>query len=225
MRLLLIRHAQTTSNLLGLLDSGVPGPDLTDLGRAQAEAIPAALEGRPVTSITASNMIRTVQTADPLLADRGLTVRVEEGVREIEAGDMEMASGREPLERYMGVVWAWAAGDLDPRMPGAQNGHEFFDRFDDVVDRTVTRREELPIIVSHGASIRTWVGNRCVNVGDSFGADSELHNTGSALIELSGAGHWELVDWRSEPMGGAALHGKSGPDDDGPTGSTTDTGA
>ena len=32
MRLLLIRHGQTPSNVLGLLDTAVPGPGLTDLG-------------------------------------------------------------------------------------------------------------------------------------------------------------------------------------------------
>jgi broad specificity phosphatase PhoE len=231
MRLLLIRHAQTTSNVLGLLDSRTPGSDLTDLGRAQAAAIPSAIRESPVSSITGSTMTRTVQTAQPLANARGLSIAVEAGIREIEAGEMEMDSGAEPLARYMKAAWAWAARDLDPRMPGAENGYEFFARFDDVVDRVMARGDELPLIFSHGASIRCWVGNRCDNVGDSFAPDAELHNTGSALVERSATGRWELVEWQSAPLGGAALHGKSGPDDDGPTGSvlepdnpvTTDT--
>jgi probable phosphoglycerate mutase len=222
MRLLVIRHAQTTSNVSGYLDSRIPGPDLTYLGRAQAAAIPEAMHGRPVSSITASNMIRTVQTGQALADDRGLSIAVEPGIREIHAGDMEMTVGAEPLARYMKAAWAWAAGDLAPRMPGAEDGREFFDRFDDVVERVMARDEELPILISHGASIRVWVGNRCENVSGSFAADSELHNTGSALVERSAAGYWKLLEWIATPLGGVALHGKSGPDDDGPTGSLTE---
>jgi broad specificity phosphatase PhoE len=222
MRLLLIRHAQTTSNVSGHLDSRIPGPDLTDLGRAQAVAIPTAMRGRRVSSITASNMVRTVQTGQPLADDRGLSIAVEPGIREIHAGDMEMAVGPEPLARYMNAAWAWAAGDLVPRMPGAEDGREFFDRFDDVAERIMARDEELPILISHGASIRVWVGNRCDNVSGSFAADSELHNTGTALVERAAGGRWNLLEWIATPLGGVALHGKSGPDDDGPTGSLTE---
>ena len=37
MRLILIRHGQTHSNVAHALDTTVPGADLTDLGREQAD--------------------------------------------------------------------------------------------------------------------------------------------------------------------------------------------
>ena len=40
MRLLLVRHGQTPSNVAGLLDTALPGPGLTALGTRQAAAIP-----------------------------------------------------------------------------------------------------------------------------------------------------------------------------------------
>ncbi len=221
MRLLLLRHAQTPSNVLGLLDSRIPGPDLTDLGRAQAAAVPRALSAYPVSSVAASTMVRTEQTGRPLAEERALTVAVEHGVHEILAGDMEMAAGGEALARYVKIAWGWAAGDLSPRMPGAENGREFFDRFDDVVDRVMGRGEEFPVIVSHGAAIRVWTGLRCENLPDSFAADAELHNTGSALVERSTSGRWKLLTWNAYPAGGTALHGQSG-QNDGPTGSLTE---
>lgn len=215
-RILLIRHAQTVSNISGLLDSRIPGPDLTVLGRRQAAAIPIALERRPVSSITVSNMSRTGQTAAPLADDRGLVPLVDPGLREIEAGDEEMASGAEALSRYVDVIWAWASGDLEPRMPGAQNGVEFFQRFDEAVERVVATGGSHPVIVSHGAAIRVWVGRRCLNVPASFAADSELHNTGSAVVERDRSGGWILGEWNELPMGGIALHAKSGPSDSDP---------
>lgn len=221
MRVLLIRHAQTTSNTLGLLDSGVPGPELTPLGHDQARAIPAALAGRAVSGITVSNMTRTSQTAEPLALDRGLTPVVDAGLREIAAGEMEMQSSLEAVKRYVGVAWAWSAGDLAPRMPGAQNGFEFFERFDAAVDKALAEGGDAPVIVSHGASIRVWVGNRCRNVPEAFAAEAELHNTGSAVLERDARGAWDLLEWNPLPLGGPALHGTSGPGEEDPTGSLT----
>jgi probable phosphoglycerate mutase len=221
-RLLLIRHGQTSSNTLGLLDSRTPGPDLTELGHRQAAAIPGAIKGRPVSSIAVSTMIRTGQTAAPLAAARNVIPVVDEGLREIEAGDLEMASGLDALRRYTDVVWEWAAGNLSPRMPGAQNGFEFFERFDGALDRVLAAGGPDPVIVSHGASLRVWVSHRCTNVSNSFAAEAELHNTGSAIVERGVSGGWELKEWNPLPLGGAALHGKSGPDDMDPTGSLTE---
>ena len=39
MRLTLVRHGQTPSNVLGLLDTAPPGPGLTDLGQLQAASV------------------------------------------------------------------------------------------------------------------------------------------------------------------------------------------
>lgn len=222
MRLLLIRHGQTTSNVLGLLDSRVPGADLTALGQRQAEAIPGALAEHPVTSIFVSNMIRTSQTATPLARRRGLQPAVDEGLREIEGGELEMASGVAAYKRYIEPAWAWGRGDLGVRMPGAQDGFEFFERFDSAVERISREGGTYPVAFSHAAAIRVWIGHRCANVADDFAADAELHNTGSALVERDGSGSWRLVEWRSLPLGGDALEDATVSAEEDPTGSLTE---
>lgn len=221
MRLLLIRHAQTPSNVRGLLDTGAPGPGLTELGHRQAAAIPGALKDQEISSITVSNLVRTSLTAAPLAEERGLTPVVDPGVREIEAGDDEMAAGFASFVRYIEVAWAWATGDLDVRMPGAENGHEFFERFDGSVERAMTAGGPHPVIVSHGAAIRVWVGGRCRNMGDLFSSDVELHNTGSALVERGDDGSWTLLEWTSDPIGGPQLDPASDPATEDPMGSLT----
>src|SRR4051812_46351978 len=64
-RLLLIRHAQIPSNVLGVLDTGAPGPSLTDLGREQARALAATLGDEPVEAAWASTLVRTQETIGP----------------------------------------------------------------------------------------------------------------------------------------------------------------
>jgi probable phosphoglycerate mutase len=218
----LIRHAQTSSNVHGLLDTRVPGADLTALGRRQAEAVPEALRGHPITSITVSNMARTSQTAEPLARRLDLSPRIEAGLREIHSGEMEMASGMDAMKRYVGVIWAWARGDLDIRMPGAENGHEFFERFDGAMARIGEVGGTHPAVFSHGAAIRVWVAHRCRNVPDEFAASEEFHNTASALVERDESGRWDLRSWNPLPLGGRELQGATGPDEKDPTGTITE---
>ena len=90
MRLILVRHGQTSSNISRALDTTEPGPDLTNLGRAQAAALPRMLDGTPIEAIYASTLVRTQQTAAPLAAAHGLDVQVRAGLREVSAGELEM---------------------------------------------------------------------------------------------------------------------------------------
>jgi probable phosphoglycerate mutase len=207
MQLLFIRHAQTQSNVLGLLDSGVPGPDLTELGRAQAAAIPTALADREWGRIYASVMRRTAQTGSPLAEAIGREVEVREGLHEIEAGDLEMRGDAEAYGAYVSAVWAWARGELDLPMPGAAGGREFFARFDAAVETIMEEAEATPVVISHGASIRVWVAARCRNVDGGHAEANDLHNTGSALVERSEDGSWELLEWNALPLGGPAVAG------------------
>ena len=86
MRLLLLRHGQTPSNVEGILDAAYPGPGLTTLGHTQARAVPAALAHEDIAAIHVSRLLRTHETAAPLAASRGLSPRLTEGIEEIRAG-------------------------------------------------------------------------------------------------------------------------------------------
>ena len=48
MRLILIRHGQTNSNVDGLIDTDEPGTGLTGLGFVQAAALPDSLGGESI---------------------------------------------------------------------------------------------------------------------------------------------------------------------------------
>lgn len=125
MRLLLVRHAETPSNVDHLLDTAVPGPGLTALGARQATALPDALAAEDIGALYASTLVRAQLTAAPLAAARGLDVRVRDGIREIAAGDLEMLPGdSEQGALYMKTAFAWAAGDTALRMPGGESGDE-----------------------------------------------------------------------------------------------------
>ncbi len=217
MRLLLIRHGETPANIAGQLDTAVPGLPLSPLGLRQAAAVPQGLSDKgllDIGSLFVSTLLRTQQTAEPLAHSLGLTPTVLDGLKEIQAGDLEMKNDHHSQNEYNATCFAWAEGDLDLRMPGGESGHEFFARYDRAVASAVT--SDGPVaIVSHGAAIRTWVAARCIDVDGGFAGTHQLLNTGLAVLEslprderpeAAGTGRtWRLVSWRTEPIGGAEL--------------------
>ena len=204
MRLLLIRHGQTPGNVLGRLDTEHPGPGLTDLGLRQAAAIPDALRFDPIDAIFVSTLLRTRLTAHPLAVDRGLELQVATGVHEIEAGSLEGLRDRASVRAYLETVMAWGTGNLDKRMPGAHDGHDFFRRFDADV-AVAAAGSEVAVVFSHGAAIRVWTAVRARNVPPTFAGEHELDNTG--VVELTGSPEegWTLLSWAGLPVGGMAL--------------------
>ncbi|WP_209560184.1 histidine phosphatase family protein [Frigoribacterium sp. PvP032] len=219
MRLYLIRHGQTPDNVRGELGTTVPGPGLTDLGLEQAAALPEALAAAGIGTLSTSTMIRTQLTAAPLAASLGLVPTVRDGLREVEAGELELRSDREAVATYLGTVLRWVDGDLDARVPGAEDGHAFFARFDGAVgaavDEASASGHDVLALVSHGAAIRGWAGRRASNVDAAFVRDHQLANTGVVVLEGSPDRGWLLVEWADEPVGGALLDDPSASD---PTG-------
>lgn len=218
MRLLLLRHGQTHGNTSGALDTAFPGLDLTELGLRQAEAAARVLSAEPLDGLFVSTLARTHQTAAPLAAATGLTPAELPGLREISAGDYEMATDHDSILGYIGTVADWIEGRFETRMSGGETGHEFLARYDAAVAE-IAATCSCALLVSHGAAIRTWVSAR-VNDAESHAMATEgLHNT--ACIEVVGDPDtgWKVVSWSSDPIGGAFLDDATAPD---PTGHGTD---
>ncbi|WP_405824017.1 histidine phosphatase family protein [Streptomyces sp. NBC_01390] len=211
MRLLLIRHGQTPSNVKFLLDTAVPGAGLTELGERQAVALPEALAGEAVDAMYASTLIRTQLTAAPLAEVRGLDVQVRDGIREVSAGDLEMRGDPESAHTYMTTLFAWAAGDTELRMPGGENGVEALGRFDSVVAEAADSGAGTVVMVSHGAAIRMWAAARADNVDVPFAAEHRLDNTGVVVLEGSPADGWKAVSWAGAVVAAAGPGAGSGP--------------
>ncbi|MEV5954901.1 histidine phosphatase family protein [Streptomyces sp. NPDC051987] len=205
MRLLLIRHGQTPTNVDYLLDTAVPGPGLTALGERQAAALPEALADEDIEALYVSTLTRTQLTAAPLAAARGLDPVVRDGIREVSAGDLELLPGHSAHgEEYMRTVFAWAAGDTALRMPGGETGEEALGRYDAVVEEAAASGAGTVAMVSHGAAIRLWTAARADNVDVPYAASRPLANTGVVILEGSPADGWKALSWQGavvEPTG------------------------
>jgi probable phosphoglycerate mutase len=208
MRLILVRHGESPSNVRHLLDTAEPGPDLTARGAEQAAALPRALADERVDAVYASSLVRAQQTAAPLARLLGLPVHVRAGIREIWAGELELRGDRRSVERYLTTVFAWPEGDLGRRMPGAESGTEVLERFDAVVAEIAATGVRTAVLVSHGAAIRVWTACRASNVDAALASTSTLANTGVVTLEGDPASGWRALSWTGVDLDGPS----SGPD-------------
>lgn len=192
MRLFLIRHGRTSSNVSRLLDTAAPGADLDETGHAQATTLVDRLADAGIEAIYASDRVRTQQTAAPLAQAQGLAVSVLPGLAEISAGEDEMSPD---WRGYIEVLQAWGAGDLTARLTGGEDAAAFFDRFDAALADIVAAGHGTAALVSHGAALRTWASGRIRGINAADMVSGVFGNT--AVIEITGdtESGWDLVRW------------------------------
>ncbi|KNX38499.1 histidine phosphatase family protein [Luteipulveratus halotolerans] len=205
MRLLLIRHGQTPANVAGSLDTSLPGPGLTELGRSQAEAIPEAVRDEQIGAVFASRALRAQLTATPLAESLDVPVVELAGVHEIQAGAYEKATDAASVDGYLGTMWKWVHGDLDARMPDGETGAEVIERFDASLREVEAAGVPVAAVVSHGAAIRVWTTIRAGNLGAAFARNNPLGNTGVVAVEGDSASGWVALSWMGAPLGGPGV--------------------
>jgi broad specificity phosphatase PhoE len=194
--LTLIRHGESTANAEGVIDTSVPGPDITPLGDAQAIAVANEFGPNRYDGIYASPMIRTQETAAPLAQALGEPVTVLPGLREIEAGANDgQLQAVAPNYPAPGV---WLHGDRGARIPGSITGNEFESRFSAAVTTVYDSGETNPVVFSHGEAIMYWVLMTAKNADLSL-ANNALPNTAHVVVTGNPTDGWTLADWNGTP--------------------------
>lgn len=207
LRLVLARHGQTPANVAKTLDTVLPGPGLTDLGRLQAEALGKELAADPlgpVTAVVSSPARRARETASLVAPAVGLVAAVVEGTHEVQVGDLEGQNDEPSIGRFRAVYDAWRAGDVSARMPGGESGRDVLDRYLPAV--AALRDEHLPgtvVLVSHGAVLRL-VAHALLGEVPDLGSDDHVDNCGRVVLAGGRDGRWSLEEWRREAPGGLA---------------------
>ena len=196
MRLLLVRHGRTHSNVHHLLDTAAPGADLDEVGREQAAALPGRLAGEDIGAINVSTLVRTQQTAEPLAQALGLTPTVRDEGREVSAGTMEMSGEHDDVHTFVTTVFRWVTEDMDAVLAGGETGTQVLTRFDaqvaDACVRAADAGKGAAVVVAHGAVIRFWTAARAEDADASFIAYHPLSNTGIVVVEGEPGGAWRM---------------------------------
>lgn len=196
--LTLVRHAQSAANASGLIDTSIPGPDITPKGWCQATLAATQLAPNHYDGIYASPLIRTQETATPTAQALGEAVTVLPGLREIEAGQYEGTPEADIPQTYFAAPRRWLQGDRSARIPGSVDGNEFDARFDAAVQQIYDSGEQNPVAFSHSAAIMFWMLMNVRNVPSQLTA-KPLPNVGRVVITGNPSGGWTLTDWDADP--------------------------
>ncbi len=86
MRLLLIRHGETTFNVEQRLPGHLPDVPLTDEGRRQAHRAAVALSAIPLSAVISSPLERARDTAEIIARGWGLPVRLDDRLKDTDSG-------------------------------------------------------------------------------------------------------------------------------------------
>lgn len=98
-RLYLIRHGQSAGNAEGRFGGHGPTP-LSELGREQAEKTAKVLANEGINAIYTSDLLRAVQTAEPLAKLLNIPIQKSEAFRERSVGILEGLTFDESKERF-----------------------------------------------------------------------------------------------------------------------------
>lgn len=190
MRLILIRHGETQSNVDRLLDTAHPGAPLTARGEQQALDLVAGIAHEEIDALFVSTLTRAQQTAAPLAQHRGLEATVIEGVHEIPAGVEEMSAD---WSAYVGMLESWSLENMDSKLEGSESAREFVERFDNAIAAIEAHGHRSVALVSHGAALRVWALVQDPSVALEVGGP--MHNTEWIVLNGSSATGWRVEQW------------------------------
>lgn len=172
-QVLLIRHGQsqpfTPGNPFPLVD-GHGDPELTELGRYQADLVGKRLATEPIDAIYVSSLTRTHQTAAPLAQALSLTPTVEPDLREVFLGDGEGGRFRQMAHEGHPAALAVRQNKEWGEMPGAETNQQLTERTVAAVRRIATNHsDQLVAAFCHGGVIAAVLGYAMEVGAMSFG--------------------------------------------------------
>jgi len=155
--LLLLRHGETPLSVDRRFSGLGDDPELTPKGLAQAEAAARRLSGDPyrLDAIVSSPLRRARQTAEAVAARTGLSVEVDDELRETDFGAWEGHTFTEVQRRWPAELSAWLA-DPDVAPPGGESFAAVAERVERAQRRlTDTYEGRTVLVVSHVSPIKT----------------------------------------------------------------------
>lgn len=165
----LIRHGDALPAAEDVREGGYDEQALSDLGRRQAAALAEYLRMVPLAAVYSSPISRAWQTAAPLAKVQGMTVALEDGLREVSLGpvtaDLLMPGSSEERaamlkERLREIVRVAAHTGKWESIPGSEPSDALRNRITRTVDTLAERHAgERIAVVSHAGAINAYVAS------------------------------------------------------------------
>ncbi|HEX6123690.1 MAG TPA: histidine phosphatase family protein, partial [Ktedonobacterales bacterium] len=181
MRLFLVRHGVTASNLERRF-TGQSDVPLSVLGERQARAAAAALAGTPLDMVVSSDLRRAWATAEVISRPHGLTPEADPDLREICMGVWEGRAASEIEAEDLELITNWRKDPVRYAPPGGESLEGLRARLVGALARWQGRFPRGTLLwVTHGGSIGTLL---CHLLGMDPTRREQFRRDNAAITEL-----------------------------------------
>ena len=195
--LILLRHGETDWNRELRFQGQVDVP-LNAVGHAQAQRLAQRLAAEPVHHIVSSDLLRTRQTAQPIL---GLAPLAQSPELVTDAMLREQNFGRidgmrvEDIKTQHADVWAgWTQFQSDYAVPDGESTRQFHTRVMDAIHRLAAAYAgQTLVVVTHGG-VLDMLYRTVHGLGLNGPRQSTIPNAGYNRVRLD-AGNFSILNW------------------------------
>jgi probable phosphoglycerate mutase len=187
-KMFLQRHGESQTNVTRLFTCRRLDPPLTETGKLQMERMVSFYRRSGVQEIITSPSLRAIQSADILGKALVLSVRADAALLEVDIGDLEGKSSRDPdcLALFLGILSDWLEHGRDTRFPGGESKAEVDIR----IQRVLSLGSPSTVMIGHAALFAVLLGTngmRYHHIEELF-----LPHAGTARYSTQ-TGRWQIV--------------------------------
>jgi len=191
--LIVIRHAETTWNREKRMQ-GTTDTVLSDVGRAQAQALARRLAGEAFSVLYSSDLSRARDTAHAIAQQSGRELLLEPRLRERAFGVFEGLTADEIRGRYPQEYACFASRDPDYEVPGGESARGFTARCLGCLAEIASRHPgEEVVVVTHGLVLDSLY-RAAHGLDHGVPRPVPLINASLNLFEY-GSSAWRMVGW------------------------------
>jgi len=189
--LYILRHGQTELNRLNIVQGSGIDAELNEMGYTQAEAFYEAHQHVDFDLVVTSKLRRTHQTVQGFL-EKNIPWEQTSDINEISWGIHEgQSQSPDQNERYLRMLAAWKAGDLDASIEAGESANQLLERIQRFVEWVKTRPERCILVATHGRAIRCLI--TCLKgLPPTAMEEMEHSNTGLYVAHLQSDGSWHF---------------------------------
>jgi alpha-ribazole phosphatase len=184
-RFFLVRHGETIWNRQRKYQGQSDIP-LTDEGRIQARTLSERLKDEKIDVIYASNLDRTIETAEIIAKNHGRKVLTAPLMRELSFGIWEGMTYDEIIQKWPQEFEKWQDDPYNEKPPEGETLTELCERVSKFLMEAANKHPDSRIlVVSHAGPIRA-VLSVLLNLKQDFFWKFKISNTSLTIIEYDG---------------------------------------
>lgn len=199
MKLILIRHAESEMNNLGIHQGQIHDTGLSPQGINQSKALAKFLENEEVNEIYSSDMKRTFETASSISKSfGGIKIKRDKRLREFTMGDFDnFPEKRDALfKEFYEKEFALGKSKYEIRPPNGENIWDLIKRVKEFMEEIKDKKGTI-VVVSHGGTIEVLL-NLAQNLEKDKFKRYYQENTGINEL-IYNDNKWEVISINKTP--------------------------